>query len=80
MTDKVTERIDPAAPREPVTYSELAKHPNAIDVAPDLAFPPLPPTSPWHHDPVPPEPPLGYRIDDVGPDCGSGASPKPRNP
>jgi hypothetical protein len=34
---------------EPVPYSSL---------------PPLPATSPWAHDFVPPEKPLGYRIDD----------------
>jgi hypothetical protein len=66
--------------REPTTYSALAKHPNAINVPPDLTVPPLPPTSPWHHDPVPKEEPS-----DVGSLCGEvlgvalgGASPSKR--
>jgi hypothetical protein len=69
---------DSHQPRQPTTYSELSKHPNAIDVPPDIEVPRLPPNSPWASDPVPPEPPLGYAIDEVGPDSGDGASPKRR--
>ena len=32
-----------------------------------VSYPAQPPTSPWHHDPCPPEPPLGYSVDDVEP-------------
>jgi hypothetical protein len=32
-----------------------------------VQYPAQPPTSPWHHDPCPPEPPLGYSVDDVEP-------------
>jgi len=32
-----------------------------------VRYPAQPPTSPWHHDPCPPEPPLGYSVDDVEP-------------
>jgi hypothetical protein len=38
---------DPTAPRQPTTYSELAKHAVPFGVAPDLAFPPLPPAPMW---------------------------------
>jgi hypothetical protein len=30
-------------------------------------YPPLPENSPWRRDPVPDEPPLGYRIHDLNP-------------
>jgi hypothetical protein len=40
------------------------------------APPPLPANSPWHgRDPVPDEPPLGYRIDDLNPESPTGVSP-----
>jgi hypothetical protein len=46
--------------REPVTYFELQRRadakPEIGGESPATAFPPLPPTSPWHHDPVPAEP------------------------
>ncbi len=29
-------------------------------------YPPQPADSPWHHDPVGPEPPLGVAVDDMG--------------
>ena len=32
-----------------------------------IAYPQQPPTSPWHSDPCPPEPPLGYSIEDQEP-------------
>jgi hypothetical protein len=32
-----------------------------------IAYPQQPSTSPWHSDPVPDEPPLGFRIDDQEP-------------
>ena len=58
------------------THSELGgrfavtEH-QIITVAVSPAPPPLPPNSPWHGaDPVPDEPPLGYRID---------AMPEPEN-
>src|SRR5262249_13627556 len=31
------------------------------------SYPAQPPTSPWHRDPVPDEPPLGYSVDAVEP-------------
>jgi len=30
-------------------------------------YPAQPPTSPWHHDPCPPEPPLGYSVEEMEP-------------
>jgi hypothetical protein len=32
-----------------------------------IQYPAQPPTSPWHHDPCPPEPPLGYSVDEQDP-------------
>jgi len=32
-----------------------------------VSYPAQPSTSPWHHDPVPDEPPLGYSVDAVEP-------------
>src|SRR6516164_2632457 len=32
-----------------------------------VSYPAQPPTSPWHHDPVPPEMPLGYSVDAIEP-------------
>jgi hypothetical protein len=35
-------------------------------------YPPLPENNPWRSDPVPPEPPLGYRIDAMPePECSA---------
>jgi hypothetical protein len=31
-----------------------------------VSYPAQPPTSPWHEDLVPPEPPLGYSVNDLG--------------
>jgi hypothetical protein len=44
--------------REPVTFFELARRSNADlgETPTDNAIPSLPPSSPWHHDPVPDEP------------------------
>jgi hypothetical protein len=74
------QRTGSPSSRPPTTYSELSRHPNAINVPPDLTVPPLASNSPWHHDPVPPEPPS-----DVGALCGNtvgvalgGASPSKR--
>jgi len=36
------------------------------------AYPPQPTSSPWHSDPVPAEPPLRYRIDQLTPEAGDG--------
>jgi hypothetical protein len=35
-------------------------------------YPPLPENSPWRRDPVPDEPPLGYRIDSLDPSLDPG--------
>ena len=32
-----------------------------------VAYPAQPATSPWHHDPCSPEPPLGYSVDEQDP-------------
>jgi len=32
-----------------------------------ISYPAQPPQSPWHHDPVPPEMPLGYSVDAIEP-------------
>jgi hypothetical protein len=32
-----------------------------------IAYPRQPENSPWHHDPCPPEPPLGYSVDEQEP-------------
>jgi hypothetical protein len=46
------------AEREPVTYFELQRRSNADpgETPTGNAIPSLPPSSPWHSDPVPPEP------------------------
>jgi hypothetical protein len=38
-----------------------------IGSAPLPQYPELPESSPWHHDPVPDEPPLGYSINEMQP-------------
>ena len=63
--------------REPTTYHQLADRPDDFDQRVTNAIPRIT-SGPWAADPVTPEPPLGYRIDDVGPDSGGGASPKRR--
>src|SRR6516164_8716357 len=35
-----------------------------------VAYPQQPSTSPWHSDPCPPEPPLGYSVEAMEPDGG----------
>jgi hypothetical protein len=53
--------------REPVTYWELERRRSSSDpdhltgISADL--PPLPPSSPWAADPVPPEEPIDRRED-----------------
>jgi hypothetical protein len=65
--------------REPTTYSQLADRENDVGERPSQAVPRIA-SGPWSDGHlVPPEPPLGYSIDDVGPDSGGGASPKPRD-
>jgi len=32
-----------------------------------IAYPQQPSTSPWHHDACPPEPPLGFSVDEMEP-------------
>jgi hypothetical protein len=34
---------------------------------PGPIYPKQPPNSPWHHDPMPPEPPLGFSVNDLEP-------------
>jgi hypothetical protein len=51
---------------EPSTYFEIEQqrlnNPGEEKVAP--VMPRLPPTSPWHHDPVPDEPTIDRSIED----------------
>ena len=42
-------------------------HSTTITGSSPISYPAQPSTSPWHHDPCPPEPPLGYSVDDVEP-------------
>src|SRR5262245_49042886 len=39
-----------------------------------IAYPTQPANSPWHRDPVPDEPPLGYAIDEMEPSPTLGVS------
>jgi hypothetical protein len=63
-------------PPAPDTYFARAQRQQPDQAEPSLTIPALPPSSPWHHDPVGKEPPLGFAIDEVGEALG-GASPKP---
>jgi hypothetical protein len=42
-----------------------------------IAYPKLPASSPWAHDPVPNEEPLGYSVDDLEPPAGIFAVSRP---
>ena len=52
---------------EATTYFQLQRNrdglPDPGESKPAPVMPPLPPTSPWHHDPVPPEPTIDRRED-----------------
>jgi hypothetical protein len=45
----------------------LVRKPATIVGAGPIAYPRLPEDSPWSSNPLPPEPPLGYSVDDLEP-------------
>jgi len=42
-------------------------HSTTITGSSPISYPAQPSTSPWHHDPCPPEPPLGFSVDEMEP-------------
>ena len=62
MTDAAPKKFSPWDPPRPTTYFQIQQ---ARD--PSSEVPRQLENSPWHHDPVPPEPPLG----EVGLACGA---------
>jgi hypothetical protein len=51
--------------RPPVTYFELSQRQQPDQAPPSTEIRPLPSSSPWARDPVPPEAPLGYSVEQV---------------
>jgi hypothetical protein len=47
-------------------YATKGNKQTAIRSSP-IAYPPQPSTSPWHSDPCPPEPPLGFDVNAIDP-------------
>jgi hypothetical protein len=58
----------PPPDREPISYFELQRRREGIpepgEEKPAPVIPALPPTSPWHHDPVPAEPTIDRSQED----------------
>ena len=54
-------------------YATEGSKQTVIGASPIL-YPTQPANSPWHHDPVPDEPPLGYAIDEMEPSPTLGVS------
>ena len=49
-------------------YAAMGK-PSVTGSTPAIRYPAQPPNSPWHHDPLPPEPPLGIDVNAMEPVC-----------
>jgi hypothetical protein len=47
-------------------YAAIEKSATVVGAGP-VSYPQQPPTSPWHHDPIGDEPPLGYSVDAIEP-------------
>jgi len=42
-------------------------HTTTVTGSSPISYPAQPAHSPWHHDPCPPEPPLGYSVEEMEP-------------